>query len=104
MDYRIVSADDHIDMQWLPKDLWQKRVPAAWRERAPKVVDTPRDPTGSAAKIAGTRGAGARAWRARMGGRRMALEKGGVLEPGVLRPTTTALRLPTWTATASTPP
>ena len=28
-----------------------------------------------------------------MGGRRLALEKGGVLEPGVLRPTTTALRL-----------
>jgi hypothetical protein len=28
MDYRIISADDHIDMQWLPKD------------RAPKVIDT----------------------------------------------------------------
>ena len=35
MEYRIVSADDHIDMQWLPTDLWQKRVPAAWRVRAP---------------------------------------------------------------------
>src|SRR3989442_98938 len=40
MEYRIISADDHIDLQWLPKDLWQKRVPASWRERAPKVVDT----------------------------------------------------------------
>ena len=40
MNYRIISADDHIDMQWLPKDLWQKRVPAGWRERSPKVVDT----------------------------------------------------------------
>jgi len=39
MNYRIISADDHIDLQWLPKDLWQKRVPAEWRERAPKVVD-----------------------------------------------------------------
>jgi hypothetical protein len=29
MDYRIISADDHIDLQWLPKDLWQKRVPAS---------------------------------------------------------------------------
>ena len=28
-----------------------------------------------------------------MGGRRLALERGGVLEPGILRPTTTALRL-----------
>ena len=40
MDYRIVSADDHIDLQWLPKDLWQSRVPAAWRAQAPRVVDT----------------------------------------------------------------
>jgi len=39
MNYRIISADDHIDLQWLPKDLWQKRVPAQWRERAPKVVE-----------------------------------------------------------------
>ncbi len=23
MNYRIISADDHIDMQWLPRDLWQ---------------------------------------------------------------------------------
>jgi len=41
MNYRIISADDHIDLQWLPKDLWQKRVPASWRDRAPTVVDTP---------------------------------------------------------------
>ena len=29
MNYRIISADDHIDMQWLPRDLWQKRMPPA---------------------------------------------------------------------------
>jgi hypothetical protein len=40
MEYHIISADDHIDMPWLPKDLWQKRVPAQWRERAPRVADT----------------------------------------------------------------
>lgn len=34
MDYRVISADDHIDMPWLPKDLWQTRVPRQWRERA----------------------------------------------------------------------
>jgi hypothetical protein len=33
--YRIISADDHIDMPWLPKELWQRRVPAQWRELAP---------------------------------------------------------------------
>jgi len=93
MEYRIISADDHIDMQWLPKDTWQKRVPEKWRERAPKVVDTADgpywvcdgekwDPWGGRLGSAGA-----------MGGRRLALEKGGVLEPGVLRPTTTELRL-----------
>lgn len=40
MEYRIISADDHIDMQWLPRDLWRKRVPQSWRDRAPKVVET----------------------------------------------------------------
>src|SRR5437870_11201924 len=45
MEYRIISADDHIDLQWLPKDLWQTRVPAQWRERAPKVVDTADGPS-----------------------------------------------------------
>ena len=40
MEYRIISADDHIDMQWLPRDLWRNRVPQSWRDRAPKVVET----------------------------------------------------------------
>jgi hypothetical protein len=40
MNHRIISADDHIDLPWLPKDLWQKRVPEQWRERSPEVVDT----------------------------------------------------------------
>ena len=93
MDYRIISADDHIDMAWLPKDVWQRASrrrgaiarPALWTPRTAR--------TGSAATTAGTRGADARAWPARCGGRRSALDRGGVLEPGVLRPTTTALRL-----------
>ncbi len=33
--YRIISADDHVQE---PKDMWQKRVPAKLRDRAPKVV------------------------------------------------------------------
>jgi predicted TIM-barrel fold metal-dependent hydrolase len=93
MNYRVISADDHIDLPWLPKDLWRERVPAAWRERAPRVVETPDgpywvcgderwDPWGGRPGAAGA-----------MGGRRLALERGGVLEHGVLRPTSTALRL-----------
>ena len=34
--YRMISADDHVQE---PKDMWQQRVPAALRERAPKVVN-----------------------------------------------------------------
>jgi predicted TIM-barrel fold metal-dependent hydrolase len=93
MDYRVISADDHIDLTWLPKDTWDKRVPAKWRDRAPKVVDTPDGPwwvcDGEKWESWGGRKGAAGA----QGGRRTALERGGVLEPGVLRPTTTALRL-----------
>jgi predicted TIM-barrel fold metal-dependent hydrolase len=93
MDYRVISADDHIDLQWLPKDLWTARVPAAWRERAPRVVDTPEGPYWMLGDERWDAWGGRRGVAGAMGGRRLALEKGGVLEPGVLRPTTTALRL-----------
>ena len=26
MEYRFISADDHIDLRWLPKDLWTERL------------------------------------------------------------------------------
>lgn len=93
MNYRIISADDHIDMQWLPKDLWQKRVPASWRERAPKVVETENGPYWVCGEDRWDPWGGRKGAAGAMGGRRLALERGGVLEPGVLRPTTTALRL-----------
>jgi predicted TIM-barrel fold metal-dependent hydrolase len=93
MNYRIISADDHIDLQWLPKDLWQKRVPAAWRERAPKVVDTAEGPSWACGDDRWDAWGGRKGAAGALGGRRSALEKGGVLEPGVLRPTTTELRL-----------
>jgi len=93
MDYRIVSADDHIDLQWLPRDLWEKRVPAEWRERAPRVLDTPDGPHWVCDGDRWDAWGGRKGAAGAMGGRRLALERGGVLEPGVLRPTTTALRL-----------
>lgn len=37
--YRYISADNHLDLKWMPPDLWQARVPAKYRDRAPKVVD-----------------------------------------------------------------
>jgi predicted TIM-barrel fold metal-dependent hydrolase len=93
MEYRIISADDHIDMQWLPKDLWQKRVPSAWRERAPKVVETADGPYWVCGDDRWDSWGGRQGAAGAQGGRRMALDRGGVLEHGVLRPTTTALRL-----------
>ena len=40
MERRVVSADDHIDLRWLPRDLWKERLPVALRNRAPEVVQT----------------------------------------------------------------
>ncbi len=93
MDYRVISADDHIDMPWLPRDLWERRVPAAWRARAPRVADTADGPYWVCGDERWEPWGGRTGAAAAMGGRRLALERGGVLEPGVLRPTTTALRL-----------
>jgi len=93
MDYRIISADDHIDMPWLPRDLWQKRVPERFRDRAPKVVDTADGPYWVCGDDRWDPWGGRKGAAGAQGGRRTALERGGVLEPGVLRPTTTALRL-----------
>ena len=93
MEYRVISADDHIDMPWLPRDLWQKRVPPQWRERAPRVVDTADGPYWVCGEDRWDPWGGRKGAAGALGGRRSALERGGVLEPGVLRPTTTALRL-----------
>jgi uncharacterized protein len=38
---RIYSCDDHLDLWALPRTLWSERLPAAFRERAPRVVETP---------------------------------------------------------------
>jgi predicted TIM-barrel fold metal-dependent hydrolase len=37
MDYRPISCDDHLDLQYLPADLWTSRLPQSLRERAPHV-------------------------------------------------------------------
>ena len=37
---KIVSADDHMDMTAMPRDLWEARLPAEWRDRAPHVRET----------------------------------------------------------------
>ena len=44
MDYRVISIDDHIDLRWLPEDLWTSRLPVHLRERGPQVVATDSGP------------------------------------------------------------
>lgn len=38
--YKYNSADNHLNTQWLPRNMWQERVGARSRERAPRVVET----------------------------------------------------------------
>ena len=40
MDYKVISADDHIDLRWMPRDLWETRLPSHLRERGPRVQET----------------------------------------------------------------
>ena len=39
MDYRVISADCHIDLIWLPADLFTSNASAAMKERMPFVTD-----------------------------------------------------------------
>ena len=91
MTYRFISADDHIDLRWLPRDLWSERLPARLRERGPRVIENDNgafwsweDQTFSPhGYYTAAQGSGAM-W---------AIERGGVMRPGELRPTTAELRL-----------
>ena len=38
IDFRMISVDDHIDLPYLPGDLWSTRLPAHLRDRGPRVV------------------------------------------------------------------
>ena len=40
MEYDIISADGHIDLKWLPHDLFVSNAPAKWKDQVPQWVDT----------------------------------------------------------------
>ena len=44
MKYEIVSADCHIDLVWLPPDLFTANAPAALRDRMPYVAEGEKGP------------------------------------------------------------
>ena len=39
MDYKLISCDDHLDLNMLPADLWTSRMSGPLAERAPRVED-----------------------------------------------------------------
>ena len=39
VDYRYMSADNHMDLTWYPKDIIQSRISPKYRDAAPKVVE-----------------------------------------------------------------
>jgi predicted TIM-barrel fold metal-dependent hydrolase len=39
VEYKYISADNHCDSWWLPKNLFQERLPAKFRDAGPRVVD-----------------------------------------------------------------
>lgn len=89
MQYRYNSADNHLDSRWLPKDVWEKRIAAKYRDVAPKVVEVE----------AGTRWA----WEGKVRGNSAAGKDnkkmqehyfpGQPLEPGALPPSTPKIAL-----------
>ena len=84
---RIISADDHMDMHTLPPRLFEERLPAPWRDRAPGVVAGDRGPQWVAeGKSLGTSG------RQQGAGIVWAFEKAGLPDDGY-RPSNPELRL-----------
>ena len=84
---RIISADDHMDMHTLPPRLFEERLPAPWRDRAPRVTPGERGPQWVAeGKSLGTSG------RQHGAGIVWAFEKAGLADDGY-RPSNPELRL-----------
>ena len=91
MNATLVSADDHVDLCYIPPMMWQERVPQRFRAQAPRVEDTPKGPfwmrEGKPWGNAGSRSAD---------GRKVVFEATGVPEqpePGVWRPSAPKYRL-----------
>ena len=40
MDYKCISADSHIDIVWLPDDLFVSEAPASLKDKMPRAVET----------------------------------------------------------------
>jgi predicted TIM-barrel fold metal-dependent hydrolase len=91
MAQMMISADDHLDLGYLPRDLWLERLPKSLREKAPRVED--RGDDGDLwicdDQVWGDWRLGR--WSARKKRPITALDRGGIVD--MSRPTTPNLRL-----------
>ena len=44
MDYKLISGDSHIDMTWMPGNVFLENAPAQYRDSVPRVVETDTGP------------------------------------------------------------
>jgi hypothetical protein len=111
--YRRISADCHLDMIWLPPDLFTSEAPRALKEQMPFVADqadgTKRwvDNNGADYGMAGGVGASGTPY---VPGKQLRVDKmaeAGLYDDfnkkGLRRPGDPHLRVRNWTATGSTP-
>ncbi|MBV8776856.1 MAG: amidohydrolase, partial [Alphaproteobacteria bacterium] len=42
MQYKVISADCHVDLIWLPPDLFTSQASAKFKERMPFLTDGPK--------------------------------------------------------------
>lgn len=40
MEYKVISGDGHIDLKWLPPDLFVSNAPAKWKDQVPRMIET----------------------------------------------------------------
>lgn len=44
MQYNVISADGHVDLRFMPGDVFTSRASATWKDQVPQVVATPEGP------------------------------------------------------------
>lgn len=44
MQYNIISADGHVDLRYLPGDVFVANAPAKWKDQVPRIIDTDQGP------------------------------------------------------------
>jgi len=98
MEYQVISGDSHIDLRYMPKDLFITNAAARLKDKMPKVDDTTEDPQWVASDV-GLGIAGNRLeitnYSTEMGTRWDAMVKGGFLDQSEkgFHPTTPELRI-----------